>query len=345
MASLVKSLVEAGIHFGHRASHWNPKMGPYIYGKRNKIHILDVKETVKGLLRARKYLTRTVSNGGDVLFVGTKRQARDIVQRHAEDCGMHYITQRWLGGTLTNFRTIRERLKRLEELERIEASGELNSYSKKMEAQLNREKHKIHLNLGGLRNMNKLPAAMVVVDVWHEHNAVREARKLGIPTVALIDTDSDPDFADIPIPGNDDAMRAIEVVLGNLVAAVQEGKQHRQPAKGQAESAEQGGEPAQSEQEAEGGEGETLSQRRRRQRQSEVEYSADSDSAHAGVGAEGDPAASPPDHRAGAGGDVPPTPDTPKAPATEEAGVGAEGHQPVTSGATYGAHSDNSEQQ
>jgi small subunit ribosomal protein S2 len=265
MASLVKQLVEAGIHFGHRASHWNPKMEPYIFGKRNKIHVIDVKETVKGLLRARKFITRTVANGKDVLFVGTKRQAREIIQRHADDCGMHYITERWLGGTLTNFRTIRERLKRLEELERLEASGELESYSKKMESQLKREKRKIDTNLGGLRNMNKLPGALVVVDVRHEQNAVREAKKLGIPTVALIDTDSDPDFADIPIPGNDDAMRAIEVIVGNLAAAVQEGKQQRQPEK------------AGGQQQAQG---ESLSQRRRRSGQ--VQYTADADAAHAG---------------------------------------------------------------
>ncbi|HEX7010995.1 MAG TPA: 30S ribosomal protein S2 [Phycisphaeraceae bacterium] len=227
MASLVKDLVEAGIHFGHRATNWNPKMAPYIFGKRNKIHIIDVKETIKGLLLARKYITRTVASGKDVLFVGTKRQARGILEQYVPPTGMHYVTERWLGGTLTNFRTIRERLKRLEELERLEETGEINNYSKKMESQLRREKTKILRNLGGIRNMTKLPGVLVVVDVAHEINAVREARKLGIPTVCLIDTDSDPDFADIPIPGNDDAMRAIEVVIGSLCAAVMEGKTAR----------------------------------------------------------------------------------------------------------------------
>jgi len=318
MASLVKSLVEAGIHFGHRASHWNPKMAPYIFGKRNKIHVIDVKETVKGLLRARKFITRTISRGEDVLFVGTKRQAREIIQRHAEACGMHYITERWLGGTLTNFRTIRERLKRLEELEHLEATGAFDSYSKKMESQLKREKNKIHTNLGGLRNMTKLPGAMVVVDVRHEHNAVREAKKLGIPTVALIDTDSDPDFADIPIPGNDDAMRAIEVVISNLAAAVQEGKQQRAP-----EDVKAGDEQA-------GQQGPSLSQRRR-QRTAEVQYSADEGAAH--VGAEGDP-----EQRAGAAGDEPPRPEPPEAPAAEETGSGAEGEQPITSGVGHNAN-------
>ncbi len=227
MSSLAKELVDAGIHFGHRATHWNPKMAPYIFGKRNKIHIIDVKETIKGLLLARKFLTKTVASGKDVMFVGTKRQARGIIEKHATEAGMPYVTERWLGGTLTNYATIRQRLKRLEELERIEESGEIDNYSKKMESQLRREKNKITRNLGGIRDMTKLPGAMVIVDVNQEHNAVLEARKLGIPTVCLIDTDSDPEFADIPIPGNDDAMRAIEVIIQSLAAAVNEGKTQR----------------------------------------------------------------------------------------------------------------------
>ncbi len=227
MASLVKDLVEAGIHFGHRATNWNPKMAPYIFGKRSKIHIIDIKATVKGLLLARKFLTRVVANGKDVLFVGTKRQARGCLERYVPETGMHYVTERWLGGTLTNFRTIRERLKRLEELERLDESGQINTYSKKMESQLHREKTKILRNLQGIRNMTKLPGVLVVIDVSREINAVKEARKLGIPTICLIDTDSDPDFADLPIPGNDDAMRAIEVVISNLCAAVMEGKNTR----------------------------------------------------------------------------------------------------------------------
>ncbi|MEZ6190817.1 MAG: 30S ribosomal protein S2 [Phycisphaerales bacterium] len=227
MASLVKDLVEAGIHFGHRSTNWNPKMAPYIFGKRNKIHIIDVKETIKGLLLARKFVTKTVAGGKDVLFVGTKRQARGIIEKYVNETGMHYVTERWLGGTLTNFRTIRERLKRLEELEQIEESGAIDNYSKKMESQLRREKAKILRNLEGIRRMTKLPGCMVIVDVNNELNAVKEARKLGIPTVCLIDTDSDPDFADIPIPGNDDAMRAIEVIVSSLCAAVMEGKTSR----------------------------------------------------------------------------------------------------------------------
>lgn len=227
MASLVKELVEAGIHFGHRSTNWNPKMGPYIFGKRNKIHIIDVKATIKGLLLARKYLTRTVAEGKDVLFVGTKRQAATCLEKHVRETGMHWVSERWLGGTLTNFRTIRERLKRLEELEALEETGQINSYSKKMESQLRREKDKILRNLEGIRNMTKLPGVLVVVDVNREINAVKEAKKLGIPTICLIDTDSDPDYADIPIPGNDDALRAIEVVVMSLCAAVMEGKSAR----------------------------------------------------------------------------------------------------------------------
>jgi small subunit ribosomal protein S2 len=228
MASLVKDLIEAGIHFGHRTNNWNPKMEQYIYGKRNKIHIIDVKATIKGLLLARKFVSQTVARGQDVLFVGTKRQARAALEAHVKDSGMHYVVERWLGGTLTNFRTIRERLKRLEELEGLEESGAIDNYSKKMESQLRREKRKILRNLEGIRRMDKLPGAMVVIDVKREVNAVREARKLGIPVVALIDTDSDPDTVDIPIPGNDDAMRAIEVVVDYLVRAVNEGKGTRQ---------------------------------------------------------------------------------------------------------------------
>ncbi|MFW6058959.1 MAG: 30S ribosomal protein S2 [Phycisphaeraceae bacterium] len=244
MASLVKDLVEAGIHFGHRATNWNPKMAPYIFGKRNKIHIIDVKETIKGLLLARKFITQTVASGKDVLFVGTKRQARAILESHVPPTGMHFVTERWLGGTLTNFRTIRDRLKRLEELEALEESGQIDNYSKKMESQIRREKEKIQRNLGGLRNMTKLPGAMVVIDVNHEHNAVREARKLGIPTVCLIDSDSDPDYADIPIPGNDDAMRAIEVVIQSLCAAAAEGKTARAQRDMEQQAAQRGGEAA-----------------------------------------------------------------------------------------------------
>ncbi len=229
-SALVNELVESGIHFGHRASRWNPKMSPYIFGKRNLIHIIDLRETVKGLLRAKKFIAQVVSDGGDVLFVGTKRQARGAIEDHAKSCGMPYVTERWLGGTLTNFGTVRSRLGRLEELEAEEESGALQEYSKKAIATRTRERKKIFRNLCGIREMNRLPKALVIIDVSREHIAVREARKLGIPTVCLIDTDSDPDFADIPIPGNDDAIRSIDAVLKHLASAVDLGKKSR-PAK------------------------------------------------------------------------------------------------------------------
>ncbi len=222
--SLVKDLIEAGIHFGQRRSNWNPKMGPYIFGERNKIHIIDIRETIKGLLLAKRFVQTTVASGADVCFVGTKRQARASVEKYAIDVGMPYVIERWLGGTLTNFRTIRERLKRLEELETLVESGEIETYSKKMTSQLLREKRKITRNLQGIRNMSKLPGALLAVDVRREINCLREARSLGIPTICLIDTDGDPDLVDIPIPGNDDSMRSIEVVVREIASAIKAGR-------------------------------------------------------------------------------------------------------------------------
>ncbi len=228
MASeLVRQLVDAGIHFGHRCGRWNPKMRPYIFGKRSTIHIIDIRETVKGLLRAKKFISRVVAEGRDVLFVGTKRQARLAIRQHAMRVSMPFVAERWLGGTLTNFRTIRARLSRLDELEAAEADGTSLEYSKKMIATRARELRKIRRNLEGIRNMDELPAALLIVDVQRERNAVHEAKKLGIPTVCLIDTDSDPDFADLPIPGNDDAIRAIDTILTHLADSVEEGKRAR----------------------------------------------------------------------------------------------------------------------
>lgn len=225
---LVRELLESGIHFGHHGSRWNPKMAPYIYGKRNNIHVIDIRETLRGLLLAQKFLARVTANNEDVLFVGCKRQARDAIQQHATRCGMHYVNERWLGGTLTNFRTIRSRLQRLEELESLVTSPQWETgYSKKMKAMLQRELAKIRRNLEGIRRMTRLPGALVVVDVRKEHNAVREAQSLGISTVCLIDTDSDPDMASLPIPGNDDAIRAIELVVRKLADAVEEGLRAR----------------------------------------------------------------------------------------------------------------------
>jgi len=225
--SLVQDLIESGIHFGQRASNWNPKMAPFIYGRRNGIHIIDIKETVKGLLLARKFLTSVVGSGKDVCFVGTKRQAKGVLDERVPQVGMHRVTERWLGGTLTNFRTIRHRLKRLDELEAIEQETNFAGYSKKMESQLRRELAKVRRNLDGIRNMANLPGAMVVIDVRREMTALREARKLGIPTICLTDTDGDPDMADIAIPGNDDSMRSIDVIVRELCKAISDGKQAR----------------------------------------------------------------------------------------------------------------------
>lgn len=224
MSTLVKDLVEAGVHFGHRASRWNPKMRPYIYARKNLIHIIDVRETVRGLLRAKKYLSQVAAGGSLILFVGTKRQAADTIEREAERCGMPFVNDRWLGGTLTNFRTIRSRLSRLEELESILQSEKVNSYSKKMQSALNREYRKMYRNLHGMRTMSRLPECMVIIDPRKEKNAVREAQKLGVATVALIDTDCDPDMVDLPIPGNDDSMRSIEMIVKILADAALAGK-------------------------------------------------------------------------------------------------------------------------
>jgi small subunit ribosomal protein S2 len=231
-AELVKSLVDAGVHFGHRVSRWNPKMEAYIHGKRNMIHILDVKETIKGLFRAKKLVQNMVASGKDVLFVGTKRQARFAIEEEAKRCGMHYVNERWLGGTLTNFRTIRARLNRLEELEKLFATGQIETYSKKMKSTLQREMVKIKNNLDGIRKMERMPGVMFIIDTRREHIAVKEARKLGVPTIALIDSDSDPDLIDLPIPGNDDAMRAIEIIMKELADSVIEGKTGRSDVKG-----------------------------------------------------------------------------------------------------------------
>ncbi len=226
-AELVKELIDAGIHFGHRASRWNPKMKPYIHSKRNLIHIINVKETLKGILLARRFLAQVVSGGKDVLVVGTKRQAQKAIEEIIGPLNQHYVNDRWLGGTLTNFREIRKRVGRLDHLEQLETDGMLDTYSKKEGASLRREMKKIRRNLGGIRRMTRMPGAMVVIDQRREINAIREANKMDVPVVCLLDTDCDPDLVDIPIPGNDDAMRAIEIVVRELASAIQLGMQGR----------------------------------------------------------------------------------------------------------------------
>jgi small subunit ribosomal protein S2 len=221
---LARELISAGVHFGHGSSRWNPKMAPYIFGTRSKIHIIDVKETLKGLLIAKKLLTKVVSSGKDVVFVGTKRQAQRPVEAASAQCGMHYVSQRWLGGMLTNFRTVRSRLQRLEHLESLEAGGKLAQESKKQESRMKREMRKISTNLGGVRKMSRLPGAVIVVDTRRENLALQEAKKLGIVTVGIIDTDSNPDLVDVAIPANDDSIKAIELLLTQLAEAVAIGK-------------------------------------------------------------------------------------------------------------------------
>jgi small subunit ribosomal protein S2 len=221
---LARELINAGVHFGHGISRWNPKMKPYIFTKRGNIHIVDVRKTLEGILIAKKLLVDVVSSGKDVIFVGTKRQAQKAVEGAAAKCGMHFVSGRWLGGTLTNFRTIRSRLQRLTELETLEQSGSMEKESKKHASRLKRELKKIKANLDSIRNMTRLPGAVIIVDSKKEYLALREARKLGIPTIGIIDTDADPDTVDVVIPANDDSIRAIDLIMNELADAVSVGK-------------------------------------------------------------------------------------------------------------------------
>ena len=219
----VNELVEAGVHFGCRASRWNPKMAPYIYGRRNLTHIIDLKETVKGILRARSVLYHLAADGQSILWVGTKRQVKGVILDAGERTGMPVVTERWIGGTLTNFSVIRSRLRRLEELERTEEDGSIHKNPKKIVSRLRRDKRKITRNLGGIREMTSIPGAMVVVDPSREYNAVREARRMGLVIIGLLDTDCDPTKVDIAIPGNDDALKSVRLLVNHLITAVEEG--------------------------------------------------------------------------------------------------------------------------
>jgi len=219
----IDSLLENGVHFGHRASRWNPKMKRYIHGKRNSIHIINLEETVRGLVRAANYLQGTVSEGGKVLWVGTKRSAKEAVRSIARRTKQPFVTERWLGGTLTNFRTIRSRLSRLQEIEDMESSGILAVLKKKEQARIRNERKKLIKNLEGIRDLSSLPACLVVVDPRNEHIAVAEANKMQIPVIAVLDTDCDPDVVDLAIPGNDDAMRSVQTLLELLASGVEEG--------------------------------------------------------------------------------------------------------------------------
>jgi small subunit ribosomal protein S2 len=220
----VQELIDAGVHFGHQSSRWNPRMRPYIYGKRHKIHIINLEETIRGLIQACHFLRRLASTGAEILFLGTKRQIRAVVESESKRCGMPAITERWIGGTLTNFATVRERLVRLEEIEAMEAGGTIEKYKKKDQSTLRREMRKIRRNLEGVRELHGMPGAIVVVDPRREDICIREAKRMNVPVVCILDTDCDPQQVDLVIPGNDDAMSSVQLLLTKLTDAVIEGR-------------------------------------------------------------------------------------------------------------------------
>lgn len=220
----MKSLLEAGVHFGHRTPRWNPKMRPYIFTQRNGIHIIDLQQTIRAIDQAYQLVVDTVANGGTILFVGTKRQAQDSVQQEAERCGMPYVTQRWLGGTLTNWRTIRQRIDYLLQLEKQQARGEFTRLVKKEALSKEKEINRLNRRLGGLKTMTRLPNLLFITDIRRESIAVAEANTLGIPILAMVDTNCDPDPVDHIIPSNDDAIRAIRLIVSKMADAVLEGK-------------------------------------------------------------------------------------------------------------------------
>lgn len=224
----MKQLLEAGVHFGHQTRRWNPKMAEYIFTERNGIYIIDLQKTVK-MIEEAYYFTRDVAaEGGSVLFVGTKKQAQEAIKEEAERTGMYYVNARWLGGMLTNFKTIKKRINRLFQLEKMAEDGTMELLPKKEVIKLNLEKERLEKFLGGIKNMQDLPSAMFVVDPRKEKNAIAEAHKLGIPVIAIVDTNCDPEEADYPIPGNDDAIRAVKLIVSTIGNAILEGKQGEQ---------------------------------------------------------------------------------------------------------------------
>ena len=235
----MKQLLEAGVHFGHQTSRWNPKMKKYIYGARNNIHIVDLQLTVEEIEKAYKFVVETVKAGKNVLFVGTKKQAQEAIQQEAERCGMFYMNSRWLGGTLTNMKTIRRRIDRLNKLDAMETSGEFDLLPKKEVIALKNEREKLQTVLGGIRNMTGLPGVMFVVDPHCEEIAVKEAKKLGIPVVAITDTNCDPTPIDYVIPGNDDAIRAVKLIASIIADAVIEANQGEDAVKHEVEGADE----------------------------------------------------------------------------------------------------------
>lgn len=229
----MKQLLEAGVHFGHQTRRWNPKMKEYIFTERNGIYIIDLQKTVRMVEHAYNFVRDIAANNGRILFVGTKKQAQEAVREEAERCNMFYVNQRWLGGMLTNFETIRKRIERLTQLEEMESSGYMERLPKKEVSRLLGEKERLEKFLGGIKDMRRLPDALFVVDPRKEHIAVQEARRLGIPIVAIVDTNCDPDEIDVIIPGNDDAIRAVKLLTGKMADAVLEGKQGVQVAAAQ----------------------------------------------------------------------------------------------------------------
>jgi small subunit ribosomal protein S2 len=221
----MKQLLEAGVHFGHQTRRWNPKMKPFIFGARNGIYIIDLQRTVRLFNTAYQFVVDTVASGESVLFVGTKQQARDTIQEESDRCGMFFVNQRWLGGMLTNFKTIKQRIDRLKELDSMVQDGGINRFPKKEILGLQREREKLEKNLGGIKKMNRLPGALFVVDTQRENIAVMEANRLGLPVVAIVDTNCDPDVIDYPVPGNDDAIRAIRLVTSKIADACIEGRE------------------------------------------------------------------------------------------------------------------------
>ena len=216
----IKQLLEAGVHFGHHTRRWNPKMAEYIFTERNGIYIIDLQKTIKKFEEAYMYVRDVAAQGGTVLFVGTKKQAADAIREEAERCGMYYVNVRWLGGMLTNYKTIRQSINRLNSLEKMQEDGTFDMLPKKEVAQLQKEMYNLEKNLGGIKTMQGIPSAIFIVDPRKEHNAVLEAKKLGIPVIAIVDTNCDPDDADYIIPGNDDAIRAIKLIGGALADAI-----------------------------------------------------------------------------------------------------------------------------
>ena len=244
----IKQLLEAGVHFGHHTRRWNPKMAEYIFTERNGIYIIDLQKTIKKFEEAYMFVRDTAAEGGSILFVGTKKQAADAIREEAERCGMYYVNVRWLGGMLTNYKTIKMSIERLRSLEKMQEDGTFDMLPKKEVAALQKEMFNLEKNLGGIKNMKGLPSAVFIVDPRKEHNAVLEAKKLGIPVVAIVDTNCDPDDADYVIPGNDDAIRAIRLISSVIADAVLEGKQGEQLNEAEAEitaaEAEEDAEPA-----------------------------------------------------------------------------------------------------